>query len=30
DLVAFLSSTRIGLMTGSCVVIDGGQSYSMI
>ncbi len=30
DLIAFLSSTRIGLMTGSCVVIDGGQSYSMI
>ena len=30
DLVAYLASTRIGLITGSCVVIDGGQSYSML
>ena len=30
DLVAFLSSDRIGFMAGSCVVIDGGQSYSML
>ena len=30
DLVAFLSSERAGLITGACIVIDGGQSYSMI
>jgi 3-oxoacyl-[acyl-carrier protein] reductase len=30
DLVAFLSSNRSGLITGSCIVIDGGQSISMI
>ena len=30
DLVAFLSSDRAGLITGSCIVIDGGQSISMI
>ena len=30
DLIAYLSSDRIGLITGSCVVIDGGQSYSML
>ena len=30
DLVAFLSSERIGFMAGSCIVIDGGQSYSML
>ena len=30
DLVAFLSSDRAGLITGSCIVVDGGQSYSMI
>ena len=30
DLVAFLASDRAGLMTGACVLIDGGQSYSMI
>ena len=30
DLVAFLSSGRIGFMAGSCIVIDGGQSYSML
>lgn len=30
DLVAFLSSDRSGLITGSCIVIDGGQSVSMI
>ena len=30
DLVAFLSSDRIGFMAGSCIVIDGGQSYSML
>ena len=30
DLVAFLSSNRSGLITGSCIVIDGGQSTSMI
>jgi 3-oxoacyl-[acyl-carrier protein] reductase len=30
DLVAFLASERAGLITGACVLIDGGQSYSMI
>ena len=30
DLVAFLASDRAGLITGSCIVVDGGQSYSMI
>ena len=30
DLVAFLASDRAGLITGSCIVIDGGQSVSMI
>ena len=30
DLVAYLSSQRIGLITGSCIVIDGGQSYTML
>ena len=30
DLVAFLSSKRAGLITGACIVVDGGQSYSMI
>lgn len=30
DLVAFLSSDRAGLITGSCIVVDGGQSKSMI
>jgi len=30
DLVAFLSSDRIGFMAGSCIVIDGGQSFSML
>ncbi len=30
DMVAFMASERLGLMTGACVVIDGGQSHSMI
>jgi 3-oxoacyl-[acyl-carrier protein] reductase len=30
DLVAFLSSERASLITGACIVIDGGQSKSMI
>ncbi len=30
DLVAFLASERSGLITGACILIDGGQSYSMI
>ena len=30
DLVAFLASERAGLVTGACIVIDGGQSKSLI
>ena len=30
DLVAFLSSDRAGLITGACILVDGGQSHSMI
>ena len=30
DLAAFLASERAGLITGACIVADGGQSYSMI
>ena len=30
DLAAFLASERAGLITGACIVVDGGQSYSMI
>ena len=30
DLCAFLASDRADLITGSCVVVDGGQSYSMM
>ena len=30
DLVAFLASQRADLITGSCVVVDGGQGWSMI
>jgi 3-oxoacyl-[acyl-carrier protein] reductase len=30
DLVAFLASERAGMITGACIVVDGGQSYSMI
>ena len=30
DLIAFLASERADLMTGSCIVVDGGQSHSMI
>lgn len=30
DLVAFLASERADLITGSCIVVDGGQSWSMI
>lgn len=30
DLVAFLASERAALITGACVVIDGGQGYSML
>ncbi len=30
DLVAFLSSDRAGMITGACIVVDGGQSISMI
>ena len=30
DLVAFLSSDRAGMITGACIVVDGGQGYSMI
>ena len=30
DLVAFLSSDRSALITGACIVVDGGQGKSMI
>ncbi len=30
DLVAFLASERSSLISGSCIVIDGGQSHSLI
>jgi len=30
DLVAYLSSDRIGFLTGSCINIDGGQGKSLI
>ncbi|MCI0813356.1 MAG: SDR family oxidoreductase, partial [Chloroflexi bacterium] len=30
DLVAFLASERASLISGACIVIDGGQSHSMI
>jgi 3-oxoacyl-[acyl-carrier protein] reductase len=30
DLVAFLASKRADLLTGACIVVDGGQSHSMI
>ena len=30
DLVAFLASERASLITGACIVVDGGQSKSMI
>ena len=30
DMVAFLASERAGLITGACVVVDGGQGISMI
>jgi len=30
DLVAFLSSEKAGMITGACIVVDGGQSKSII
>ena len=30
DLCAFLASDRADLITGSCVVVDGGQSHAML
>ena len=30
DMCAFLASDRADLITGSCIVVDGGQSYSMM
>ena len=30
DLVAFLSSDRSGMITGTCIPVDGGQGISMI
>ena len=30
DLCAFLASDRADLITGSCIVVDGGQSHSLI
>ena len=30
DTVAFLASERAGLITGACIVVDGGQGHSSI
>lgn len=30
DLVTFLASERASLITGACIVVDGGQGHSMI
>ena len=30
DLVAFLASERAGMIAGACIVVDGGQSLSLI
>ena len=30
DTCAFLASVRADLITGSCIVVDGGQSYAMM
>ena len=30
DTCAFLASTRADLITGACILVDGGQSHSLI
>ena len=30
SLIAFLASDRAGMITGTCIPVDGGQGYSLI